>query len=208
MKGFSIIGIGTDVGKTVVSASIVEAIKGVYFKPIQAGDLDNSDSIKVKRWCSAEVKVEKECYQLTQPIAPHEAAKIDGKRIKLRDISFPKTEKPIVLEGAGGILVPLNDEKETILDIHKKSGLPAIVVSRHYLGSINHTLLTIKTLQNTAITIKGIVYVGAENPGTESIIEAFTNIKMIGRIILPTDITSDFIKSSSKQFEGLIYEIF
>ncbi|MEX1190726.1 MAG: dethiobiotin synthase [Brumimicrobium sp.] len=205
-KGFSIVGIGTDVGKTVVSAMVAESLGGTYFKPIQAGDLDNSDSIKVQKWCSESVTVAREIFRLETPMAPHGAAKIDGTKMRVSDINFPETDGFLVLEGAGGLLVPINEEKESLLDIYKKAHLPIIIVSRHYLGSINHTLLTINQLIAEQMKIAGIVYIGDENEVTESIIEKFTNIKTIARIPLVDEITPQFIKEESEKFKGLIYE--
>lgn len=206
MKGFSIVGIGTDVGKTVVSAILSEALEAAYFKPVQAGDLENSDRIKIKKWCSEAVVDFPEVFKLTEPMAPHGAAKIDGVELSTSKIIFPKTNKPLILEGAGGLLVPLN-EKETFADIYKKAGLPAIVVSRHYLGSINHTFLTFEILKKYKIDIAGIIYVGEENKTTESIIESFYTPNVLGRIVLPEDINSDFIKSEASKFSHLIYEL-
>jgi dethiobiotin synthetase len=206
MKGFSIVGIGTDVGKTVVSAIISEALSATYFKPIQAGDLDNSDSIKVRNLCSEKVTVAPERFKLKTPMAPHGAAKIDGVSMRISDIQFPKTDGFLVLEGAGGLLVPINEEKESLLDIYKKAHLPVILVSRHYLGSINHTLLTIKALESEKLQIAGVVYVGDENQVTESIIERFTDIKTIARIPIVDEVTPAFITEESKKFKGLIYE--
>ena len=208
MKGFSIAGIGTDVGKTIVSALIVEAVKGAYFKPVQAGDLDRSDSIKIKEWCSSEVEVLPEIYRLTEPMAPHAAAELDGVKIVLRDITLPSTKKPLILEGAGGILVPLNEDKESMLDLYEKANLPVILVSRNYLGSINHTLMTIEILRSRDLSIHGIVYVGEPSEHTESIIERFTGVTCIGRVSLPEEeVNTAYIKLNSKQFEGLIYDV-
>jgi dethiobiotin synthetase len=206
MKGFSIVGIGTDVGKTVVSAIVSEALSATYFKPIQAGDLDDSDSIKVRKYCSDKVTVAPEIYRLKTPMAPHGAAKIDGVSMRVSDIEFPKTSDFLILEGAGGLLVPLNEDKESLLDIYKKAHLPVILVSRHYLGSINHTLLTIKSLEADNLQIAGIVYVGEENQVTESIIERFTDVKTIARIPIVEEINPAFIKEQSEKFKGLIYE--
>ena len=206
MKGFSIVGIGTDVGKTVVSAILAEALKAAYFKPIQAGDLDNSDRIKIRKWCSDTVVDFPEAFRLSEPMAPHGAAKLDELELSVSKINFPKTSKPLILEGAGGLLVPLN-EKETFADVYKKAGLPAIVVSRHYLGSINHTFLTFEILKKYEIDIAGIIYVGEENKVTESIIESFYAPNVIGRVVLPEDVNSEFIKNEANKFSHLIYEL-
>jgi dethiobiotin synthetase len=207
IKGVSIVGIGTDVGKTVVSAIISEALRACYFKPAQAGDLDNSDSMKVERLTSDSVTVAPEVFRLKTPMAPHGAAKIDGVEMRVSDIQLPRTDQPIVLEGAGGLMVPLNEHNETFLDVYKKAGLPVVLVSRHYLGSINHTLLTIDRLKLEELSILGVVYVGEENEVTESIIERNTGVKLLARIPWADDLTPDFIKAQSSKLKGLLYEL-
>ena len=173
--------IATDVGKTIASAIITEALQADYWKPIQAGDIDNSDSHKVEKYLSnIQSKIHQNSYLLQTPASPHLAAQLDGIVIDLKKIKEPKTTNHLVIEGAGGILVPLNN-KETIADLIQ-SDYKVIVVSRHYLGSINHTLLTIEAIKNRKITIAGIIFNGDENQATESIILSKTGIKMIGRI--------------------------
>lgn len=180
MKIF-ITGISTDVGKTIVSAIVTESLEADYWKPIQAGDLDHSDSHKIKNLLSnPKTKIHPNSYALQTPASPHLAAKRDGITIDLKNIVAPKTENHLVIEGAGGIFVPLND-KETIIDLIQPD-YKVIVVSRHYLGSINHTLLTIEALQTRKINIAGIIFSGNENPSSESIILNKTGVKMIGRI--------------------------
>ncbi len=180
MKLF-ITGISTDVGKTIASAIIVEALEADYWKPIQAGDLDNSDSHKVKSQISnPKSQIFENSYQLHTPASPHFAAELDGITIDLKKIIEPKTQNHLVIEGAGGILVPLN-ETDCVVDIIQ-ADYKVIVVSRHYLGSINHTLLTIEALKNRKIDIAGIIFSGDENKATESIILNKTGIKSIGRI--------------------------
>lgn len=180
MKLF-ITGISTDVGKTITSAIVVEALQADYWKPIQAGDLDNSDSRKVKDLISnSKTQIFENAYQLNTPASPHYAAQIDNVEIKLDKIIEPKTENNLVIEGAGGLFVPLNNN-DCVIDLIKPD-YEVIVVSRHYLGSINHTLLTIEALKSRNIAIKGIVFSGDENPASESIILSKTNIYFIGRI--------------------------
>lgn len=180
MKLF-ITGISTDVGKTIASTIIVEALQADYWKPIQAGDLDNSDSIKVKSKISnAKSKIFEESYKLNTPASPHLAAELDGITIYLKQIKEPHTKNHLVIEGAGGVFVPIND-KDCVIDLIKKE-YKVIVVSRHYLGSINHTLLTIEALKNRKIKIAGIIFSGNKNTATEKIILAKTGIKYIGRI--------------------------
>jgi dethiobiotin synthetase len=180
MKLF-ITGIGTDVGKTIASAIITQSLEADYWKPIQAGDLDNSDSHKIQRYIANDKTVIHEnSYKLNTPASPHLAAQLDGIAIDLKKITEPKTKNHLVIEGAGGIFVPLNNS-DCIIDLIQND-YKVIVVSRHYLGSINHTLLTFEGLKNRKITVSGIVFSGDENKSSEEIILAKTKAKFIGRI--------------------------
>ena len=180
MKLF-ITGISTDVGKTITSAIIVEALEADYWKPIQAGDLDNSDSHKIKSQISnTKSQIFGNSYKLNTPASPHLAAEIDGITIDLKQINEPKTNNHLVIEGAGGIFVPLN-EKDSIIDLIQPD-YKVIVISRHYLGSINHTLLTIEAIKNRGFEVSGIIFSGSENKSTENLILNKTGIKCIGRI--------------------------
>jgi dethiobiotin synthetase len=180
MKIF-ITGIGTDVGKTIASAIVTQALQADYWKPIQAGDLENSDSHKIQRYISNhKTVIHQNSYKLNTPASPHLAAQIDQITIDLKKITEPKTKNHLVIEGAGGILVPLNN-KDCIIDLIK-SDYKIIVVSRHYLGSINHTLLTMEALKNRNLSVSGIIFSGDENKATEEIILNKTNLKFIGRI--------------------------
>ena len=180
MKLF-ITGIGTDVGKTVASAIITQALEADYWKPIQAGDLDNSDSHKVKSKLKNEKsKVHPNSYALNTPASPHLAAQLDNITIDLNKIIEPSTDNHLVIEGAGGILVPLNNH-DCIIDLIKPD-YKVIIVSRHYLGSINHTLLTFEALKSRKTEVAGIIFSGDENKATEEIILSKTKAKCIGRI--------------------------
>lgn len=180
MKLF-ITGIGTDVGKTIASAIITEALEADYWKPIQAGDLENSDTHKIQKYISNTKTIfHQNSYALNTPASPHYAAEIDAVTIDIKKIKEPKTKKHLVIEGAGGIFVPLN-QNETIIDLIQPE-YKVIVVSRHYLGSINHTLLSIEALQNRKIAIAGIIFNGDENKATEEIILSKTGLKFLGRI--------------------------
>jgi len=180
MKIF-ITGIGTDVGKTIASAIVTEALEADYWKPVQAGDLDNSDSHKVRSLVSNnQSQFHDNSYKLNTPASPHLAAELDGIKIDLKKIKEPKTDSHLVIEGAGGVFVPLNDT-DCVIDLIQKD-YKVIVVSRHYLGSINHTLLTIEALKNRKISIAGIIFSGDENKASETIILQKTNAKFIGRI--------------------------
>lgn len=178
---YFITGISTDVGKTVAAAIITQALQADYWKPIQAGDLYNSDTHKVKRLVKNEIsQYHDNSFALKTPMSPHGAAEIDGVEVIAANIKRPKTKNTLVIEGAGGLLVPINDT-ETILDLMKSTD-KVIVVSRHYLGSINHTLLTIELLKARKLEIAGIIFSGDEHTSTENIIEKMTGVKILGRI--------------------------
>ncbi|MBF4472658.1 dethiobiotin synthase [Flavobacterium sp. HJJ] len=205
MKLF-ITGISTDVGKTIASAIIVEALEADYWKPIQAGDLDNSDSHKVESYVSnTQSKFHANAYALNAPASPHLAAEIDGVVIDLQKIKEPKTDNHLVIEGAGGIFVPLNDS-ECVIDLIQYD-YKVIVVSRHYLGSINHTLLTIESLLNRKIAIGGIVFSGDENKSTESIILNKTRLKCIGRIEQEPYFDKNVIKEYADRFRDQLLQL-
>ncbi|MDA7716995.1 dethiobiotin synthase [bacterium] len=179
-KKIFITGIGTDVGKTIVSAIVVEALQADYFKPVQAGDLEYSDTHKVQELVSNSTsKFHDNSYALHTPMSPHAAAEIDNVTIQTDKINIPKVDNNIVIEGAGGILVPLND-KDTILDLIQPD-YKVIVVSRHYLGSINHTLMTIKILKEQGYNVS-VIFNGEENKTTEDIIKKMTGVSILGRI--------------------------
>ena len=176
-----ITGIGTDVGKTVASAIITEALEADYWKPIQAGDIENGDTEKIKRLISNKKTVfHPNSYALQTPASPHYAAQVDGIEIKINNIKRPKTKNHLIIEGAGGLLVPLNNI-HTIMDLIAPSD-HVVVVSRHYLGSINHTLLTYEVLKQNNINVLGVVFSGDENQATESIIAQKTKWKFLLRI--------------------------
>lgn len=180
MKRIFVTGISTGVGKTIASAILVEALQADYWKPVQAGDLDNSDNHQVSRLISNQKSViHKNSYSLSTPISPHAAAAIDGIQIMAARITEPKTHNHLVIEGAGGLLVPLN-ERETILDIIHPN-YKVVVISRHYLGSINHSLLTLGLLQERGFDIS-VLFSGEANPASESIILEKTGVRCLGRI--------------------------
>ncbi|MEO5909327.1 MAG: dethiobiotin synthase [Pelobium sp.] len=182
IQNYFITGIGTEIGKTIVSAIIVEKLKADYWKPIQSGDLDNSDTYKVKNLISNQITVfHPEAYQLTQPYSPHYASEIDGVDIKLPKIIIPKTNRQLIIEGAGGLMVPLN-RKDLMIDLIKKLNIEVILVSKNYLGSINHTLLSIEALKSRGIPIKGLIFNGITNTPSEEIIAEISGVKVLGRI--------------------------
>ncbi|ALU73988.1 dethiobiotin synthase [Tenacibaculum finnmarkense] len=198
MKKYFITGISTEVGKTVASAIFTEALKADYWKPIQAGELEDSDSHKIKKFISnKKTIIHPNSYALKTPMSPHAAAEIENITIDLAKIIEPKTDNEnLVIEGAGGLFVPLNNT-DTILDIIKPD-YKVIVVSRHYLGSINHSLLTVNLLKEKGFDVS-IIFSGDEHKTTEQIIKKMTNVPIIGRI----DEEPYFDKSVIKEYADI-----
>ncbi len=179
-KKIFITGIGTSVGKTLVSAIVCQSLGADYWKPIQAGDLDHGDKHEVASLISnSHCFIHPNQFALNSPMSPHAAAEIDKVQISADLIKRPTTNNHLVIEGAGGLLVPIN-EKETIMDLIEPDD-HVIVVSRHYLGSINHSLMTIGLLQQAQLRVS-LIFNGEENPATETVIKKMTNVNVIGRI--------------------------
>ena len=198
-------GIGTEIGKTVASAVLVEALKADYWKPIQSGSLTDSDTETVRRLVSNPVsRFHPEAYRLTQPLSPHAAAKLDGVRIELNNIKTPQTDNTLIIELAGGLMVPLNEHDLTI-DWVAQSGLPVVLISRNYLGSINHTLLSVEACRNRRIPIMGVIFNGSAVPATETFVLNYTGLPCIGRIGQEETITQGTIK---KYADALDLQIF
>ncbi|WP_299158578.1 dethiobiotin synthase [uncultured Eudoraea sp.] len=202
MKRIFVTGISTDVGKTIASAIITEALEADYWKPIQAGDLEHSDSHKIKELISnKKTVVHQNSYALKTPMSPHAAAEIDNLIIDIAQIIEPQTTNHLVIEGAGGLMVPLNEE-DTILDIIKEH-YQVIVVSRHYLGSINHSLLTIESLKQKGFNV-AVIFSGNEHPSTEGIIIRKTGVKVLGRIEEETNFDKHLIKQYAAKFYPML----
>jgi dethiobiotin synthetase len=180
-KPLFITGIGTGIGKTIVSAILVESLQADYWKPIQSGDLDNSDTLKVKSLVSNTISVfHPEAYQLTQPYSPHKSAAIDGITIDPKNIVIPPTINQLIIEGAGGLMVPLNDDF-LMIDLIQQFNAEVILVVKHYLGSINHTLLSLEALKHRNISIKAIIFNGENDKDSESVIKNYA-----GKVIIKT----------------------
>ena len=199
MKRYFVTGISTDVGKTIVSAIMCEALEADYWKPVQAGELDFADAHKVQGLISnKKSKVHPNSYGLNTPMSPHAAAEIDNIKIDLKKIKAPETKNDLVIEGAGGILVPLND-KQTIADLIEKDD-HVILVSRHYLGSINHSLLSIDYLKSKGHKVS-ILFSGDEHPTTENIIKKMGGVEIIGRIDEEPYFDKNVVKEYAEKFK-------
>lgn len=182
-RGIIVAGIGTEVGKTVVSAILCEVLGARYWKPIASGSDDGpAESVAVARLLKdGDQRIFSERYLLRRSLSPHVAAALEGVEVSVEEFSVPVCEEPLVVELAGGVMVPLND-RATNLDLMKRLELPVVVVSRHYLGSINHTLLTLFVLRAHEIPVTGIVFNGEELPDSERIITTMSGVPVIGRV--------------------------
>lgn len=201
MKTIFITGNGTDIGKTIISAIITEHLEADYWKPIQSGELDNTDTMKVKQLISNSKTVfHTERFKLIQPLSPHASAEIDGIKIQLEDFKLPVTNNHLVIEGAGGLMVPLNNEI-LIADLITHFASSVILVSRNYLGSINHTLLTIQELRRRNIPIIGIVFNGEHTPQTENFILQYTQLPLLFRVNMEEEIDKQTILKYSRQIK-------
>ncbi|HEY0769358.1 MAG TPA: dethiobiotin synthase, partial [Sphingobacteriaceae bacterium] len=174
MTTFFVTGIDTDSGKTLVSAILCEALHADYWKPIQAGLPRDSETVK-NLLTNKQTIIHPERHLLQTPASPHAAAKIDNVSIKLNDFQLPKTQNNLIIEGAGGCLVPINDT-HFVVDLISRLNIDVILVADLYLGSINHTLLTVEALKHRSLRIRGIIFNGQSNPESERIILAHTKI--------------------------------
>jgi dethiobiotin synthetase len=181
-KPIFITGIGTGIGKTIISAVLVEKLKADYWKPVQSGDLNESDTWKVKSLVTNTTSFfHPETYRLSQPFSPHKSAAIDGITIQSEKIILPLTSNTLIIEGAGGLMVPLNNNF-LVIDLIRQLNAEVILVSRNYLGSINHTLLSVNTLNQYQIPVKGIIFNGPKDIYSKEFILDYTKVELLGHI--------------------------
>lgn len=190
--------IGTDSGKTLVSAILCEALKADYWKPIQSGRPRDTDTVK-SLISNDQTKFWPEAYLLNTPASPHASAKIDNVKIELNEIVSPVTDR-LIVEGAGGCLVPINDH-DFVIDIAKKLDIEIILVSNLYLGSINHTLLTADYLRRNQFKVKGIVFNGEPNPESERIILRHTRYPLLLSIQQEKTVDKEVVRKYAKQID-------
>ncbi|MEO1049963.1 MAG: adenosylmethionine--8-amino-7-oxononanoate transaminase [Bacteroidota bacterium] len=196
---YFITAIGTDSGKTVISAIVAEALGADYWKPVQSGTPTDTETIK-GLISSPDIQFHPERHRLKTPASPHAAAKIDRVNIKLTDFELPETPRPLVVEGAGGVMVPLNDH-DLVIDLADVLNLEIILVSNLYLGSINHTLLTITFLKERGYKIKGIIFNGEPNPESEDIILKHAKLPCLLRVKQHEQIDKETIKAYAAELK-------
>jgi dethiobiotin synthetase len=180
-KRFIITATDTDVGKTVFAAALTQALSGVYFKPVQAG-LEDVDLDSVRRMTGLPGEhFLPELYRLRTPASPHRAAEIDGLEIDVARLVLPQTSRPLIVEGAGGLLVPLT--RHTLYaDVFQRWGAPVVLCTRTALGTINHSLMSLEALRSRNIPVCGIVFIGDENADSERTITEMGRVKRLGRL--------------------------
>ncbi|BDS13384.1 dethiobiotin synthase [Aureispira anguillae] len=198
-------GIDTDIGKTVVSAILVEALEADYWKPVQAGGLEFSDTHCVQQLVSnSKSQFFEETYRLNTPASPHYAAELDGLEINFDAFKMPITSNNLIVEGAGGLFVPLNDDF-LIIDLIKKLNIPVVLVAKFYLGSINHTLSSIDALQQRGIPIAGIIFNGEITESSKSYILKYSKIPNLGCIPWVEKISKKEVSKYAKTVRNLLY---
>jgi len=207
MSHYFISGIGTDVGKTVVSSILVEALQADYWKPVQCGGLDTSDTDRVRSLVSSKItQFHPEAYRLAYPASPLQAARHAGITLRPSKLAFPKTSRPLIVECSGGLMVPFNSSL-LLTDILSSSSGKWIIVSRHYLGSINHTLLSVEFLKQRRINVKGIIFNGTPLPGSEEFILGRTHLPCLGRLRQEHELTPAIIKEYAQEWKTCLQEI-
>ena len=200
MRGFVVTGTDTEIGKSVFAAGLTALIGAHYWKPVQAGLDDDgfgtSDRERVARLAGVSGdRMIPEAYCLNTPCSPHQAAAIDGVAIDAGNLAVPQVDGPLVIEGAGGALVPLSDEL-LYADIFARWQLPTIIVARTGLGTINHSLLTLEALRARQVPIAGIAFVGDENAETQRVICAIGKVKRLGRLPMLDPLTPPALKQA------------
>lgn len=207
MKKYFVTALDTDAGKTLVSAVLTEALHADYWKPIQSGDLHNSDTDKVRSLVSStRCMFHGNTYAFKEPASPHYSASLEKVKIDLNQFKLPKVmNKNLIIEGAGGLLVPLNN-KDLVIDLIVKLEVEVIIVIKNYLGSINHSLLSIEAMQRRNIPIKGIIFNGDVVASSEDYILQFTGLPFLGRIPQLEKIDKESVQLLAKQFEYLKHD--
>jgi len=195
---YFVTGIDTDSGKTLVSAILCQALRADYWKPVQAGLPRDADT--VKNLTNNSVRIFPEAYILKTPASPHAAAALDGVTIELAKFIAPDTEHDLIIEGAGGCLVPLNDT-DFVIDIAPEVADAVILVADLYLGSINHTLLTVEALKKRELPVKGIIFNGKSNSESERIILHHSGLPCLLRITPEENIDHETVKRYAEQLK-------
>lgn len=191
---FIVTGTDTGIGKTVFAAALTQALSATYWKPVQAGLEDGTDSETVAH-LAHDATILPEAWRLNTPASPHLSAELDGVTIDIETLTPPDVAGPLVIEGAGGALVPVT--RDTLFaDVFARWALPVIVCARTGLGTINHSLLTIEALRSRGVPIHGIAFIGAPMPDSEAIIPALSGVRRLGRLPRIDPLTSETLAAA------------
>ncbi|KII11979.1 dethiobiotin synthase [Phaeobacter sp. S60] len=188
MSALIVTGTDTGIGKTIFSAGLVQALAATYWKPVQSGLEEETDSQIVARLSGRPVLPEG--YLLQLPASPHLSAESEGVEIDPDTLDLPDVDGVLVAEGAGGLMVPLN-RKALYLDLFTRWGAPVILCARTQLGTINHTLLSLKALRGAGCPVVGVVFIGDPEPAVEETICQFGKAAHLGRLPVLGELTSD-----------------
>lgn len=202
-------GTGTGVGKTMASTVLCNALKADYWKPIQTGIETDSDSRFVQQHTNYNITIHSEAYLLKEPASPHYAANLENKQIELNNVSLPQTNNRLVIEGAGGLLVPIN-ENQTQVDVIEHLNAPVILVTNEYLGSINHTLLSVELLRHKKISLLGILFSGQSYRDNEEVIIRFSGCRHLGRVAHTQKMDNHFFSQQAdvlKEFLNTYFQL-
>jgi dethiobiotin synthetase len=198
-KIYAVFGNHTEAGKTVASAVIVQALQAAYWKPVQTGAQGFTDRQQILQWLPEAISIP-EAYLLQHPSSPHYAAKLEGTAIDPAAIRLPKLDEPLVIETCGGALTPLTDDCLQA-DLYSGWGIDALLIVRHYLGGINHALLTMEALKSRGIPLKGLIYNGAPYPEAEKVITEYARAPIIGRLLPEGEISGEVVAKYAEQWK-------
>jgi dethiobiotin synthetase len=199
MMRFVVTGTDTGIGKTVFSAALAAALGGYYWKPVQSGLDEETDSQVVHRLGRLPPsRILPETYRLRTPASPHLAARLDHVEIEPERLMPPVTDAPLIIEGAGGLLVPLT-ETGVFADVFARWQIPVILCARTGLGTINHTLLSLEALRHRAIPVFGVAFIGDGQTETQQIIAAMGQVRILGRLPRLDLLTPDALQQAFRE---------
>ena len=204
MKQIFVTGTDTGIGKTVVSALLTVGLNASYWKPIQSGAAPSTDTEWIRKHTELpEERFFKERYVLQKPLSPHISSALENISISLEEFHLP-TQGPLIVEGAGGVMVPINERGDLIVDLIKKLNLPTVVVARSTLGTINHTLLTLRELHSRHIPALGVVLNGPKNRENRKSIEKYGQIPILGEIEPEPQFSPQVLKKLFQEMRGIV----
>jgi dethiobiotin synthetase len=209
MSTVVVAGTDTGIGKTVFSAGLVRLLEGIYWKPIQSGLQEATDSFTVERLAGISSQhVLPEAYRLQQPLSPHRSAELDGVTIDLNTLRLPRVSRPLIVEAAGGLMVPLT-RQNLFIDLIADWRVPVVLCARTTLGTINHTLLAVEALRSRAIPLAGVCFIGDENPDNQRTVSEFGKVRILGRLSFLNPLTPEtLLEAFQSEFDRKSFEEF